>query len=88
MPLADAARPTEDVAATDDDGDLHTAIDRGADLLRDEDALLGVDAVLARAEQGLTGELEQDAAVAGALVGRPGLGGSAGAVGHSASPSW
>ena len=68
--------------------DLASAVDDGADLLRDEDALLRIDAVLARAEQRLTGELEQDAAETGALDGRPGLGGPSGAVGHSASPSW
>ncbi len=86
--LGGRGQAPEDVAAADDDGDLHAAVDRGADLLRDEHARLRVDAVLARAEERLAGELEQDPAVTGALIERPGLSGSGGAVGHSASPSW
>ena len=57
-----------------DHGDLDPAVDGGADLLGDEHAGFGIDAVLARAEQGLARELEQDAAVAGARIGRDGLG--------------
>ena len=53
---------TEDVAATDHDADLDTAIVDLADLAGDERAERGIDAVLAIAQQGLAGQLEQDAA--------------------------
>ena len=82
----------EDVAAADDDADLDAqGVDLG-DLARDERAERRVHAVLAIAEEGLAGQLEQDPAVAEpALDGgrhRPPLGaGPATGLGHSSSPS-
>ena len=50
----------EDVAAADDDGDLDAVGPDLADLVCDEGADRGVDAVRAAAEQRLTRDLEQD----------------------------
>ena len=58
----------EDVAAADHDADLDATGVDGRDLLGDEGADLGIDAVLARPEQGLAGQLEQDAPVAGRVL--------------------
>ena len=61
-----------------------------ADLLRDERAELGIDAVLALAEERLAGELEQDAAVARRPSGgrcRPAVLVARVRVRHSSSPS-
>ena len=49
---------TEEVAATNNDGDLHTLLDRGNDFLRNTTNDGGVDADFASAEC-LSGQLEQ-----------------------------
>ena len=77
-------QPAEDVAAADDDPDLDAERVDLADLAGDERAERRVDAVLAVAEQGLAGQLEQDAPIAQRRrVGRRQRAG----VGHSSSPS-
>ena len=74
----------EDVAAPDDDAHLHAElVDRG-DLAGDERAEPRIHAVLAIAEEGLAGQLQQDPPIADRPVslgpGRPG-------VTHSSSPT-
>ena len=56
--------PAEDVPATDHDADLHAQRVDVFDLICDERAELRVDAVRPVAQQGLAGQLEQDAPVA------------------------
>ena len=91
-PAGRRGQPAEDVAAADDDADLDAHRVDVRDLLRDERAERGVDAVLALAEEGLAGELEQDPAVAEPAVGggrrRPlARAGLATGVRHISSPS-
>ena len=74
----------EDVAAADDDADLDAElVDRG-DLARDERAESRIHAILAVAEEGLAGQLQQDALVLDRRIpigpGRPGIA-------HSSSPT-
>ena len=70
-PAGGRCQAAEDVAATDDDPELHAQAVDLRDLLGDERTELRVDAVLAVAQEGLAGQLEQDPLVAqGLAVGR------------------
>ena len=83
-PARRGGQPAEDVAATDDDPDLHAGAVDLRDLAGDERADRRVDAVLAIAQQRLAGQLEQDPLIAQGL--RLGCRGGRG-FGHSSSPS-
>ena len=83
MPRRRGRQAAEDVAAADDDADLHAAgVDLGH-LAGDERAERRVDAVRPVAEQRLAGQLQQDPLVAER---RPGEPGRCRRVAHSSSP--
>jgi hypothetical protein len=84
-PARRGSETPEDVAAAHDDPHLHPEARHVGDLRGDEGAELGVDAVLARPEESLPGELEEDPSVAELALRSVGGGGPAFA--HSSSPS-
>src|SRR5699024_1436707 len=62
------ALAAKDVAAADDDADLHVGGDDVGHFARDPRGDLGVDTVIELAEQGFAAELEQNPAIGGGLV--------------------